>query len=46
MVHHMQILAKGNKLFLSPLSSPPKRILDVGTGYVHSSPAKGFASPR
>ncbi|KAF4303670.1 Methyltransferase type 11 [Botryosphaeria dothidea] len=32
MVHHMQILAKGNKLFLSPLSSPPKRILDVGTG--------------
>ncbi|KAH7030072.1 S-adenosyl-L-methionine-dependent methyltransferase [Macrophomina phaseolina] len=32
MVHHMQILAKGNKLFLAPLSSPPKRILDVGTG--------------
>lgn len=32
MVHHMQILAKGNKLFLSPLPSPPKRILDVGTG--------------
>ncbi|KKY22191.1 putative methyltransferase type 11 [Diplodia seriata] len=32
MVHHMQMLAKGRKLFLAPLSAPPKRILDVGTG--------------
>ncbi|KAK0610315.1 Secondary metabolism regulator LAE1 [Lasiodiplodia hormozganensis] len=32
MVHHMQMLAKDKKLFLAPLSAPPKRILDVGTG--------------
>lgn len=36
MVHHMQMLAKDKKLFLAPLSAPPKRILDVGTGYVFS----------
>ncbi|OJD33461.1 methyltransferase type 11 [Diplodia corticola] len=32
MVHQMQMLAKDGKLFLAPLSAPPKRILDVGTG--------------
>ncbi|KAK7537997.1 S-adenosyl-L-methionine-dependent methyltransferase [Phyllosticta citricarpa] len=32
MVHHMQMLAKGGKLFLAPLKHDPKRILDVGTG--------------
>ncbi|KAK8179957.1 S-adenosyl-L-methionine-dependent methyltransferase [Phyllosticta capitalensis] len=32
MVHHMQMLAKGSKLFLAPLAADPKRILDVGTG--------------
>lgn len=36
MVHHMQMLAKGSKLFLAPLAADPKRILDVGTGYVRS----------
>lgn len=36
MVHHIQMLAKDKKLFLAPLSASPKRILDVGTGYVFS----------